>query len=335
MNCRGLRLELVAGLGIALAMLALPGTAANAQTAPTQTTLAVTTGGAAGQAHATVTVTEQSGAPASGIVAIEEGNRQLASMVLNKSGQANANIDLPAGQHTLRAVYQGDAALQASVSRAQAATTTTTSSAPDFQVTVSSLQPSSTLAAGNAGTAIVTVTPVNNAALTSPMFITMSCSGLPNQSSCTFTPSSLEIVSTTPTSCNTGAPAAACPPTASMVIQTVAPGTATKLVMPARPGQRPSNIDWAFLFPGVLGLGGLAWGTRRRRWLSRMLMLAAVGVVTVMGATACNPQYYYYNHGQPTNPPTPAGSYTITVTAQSSNGITAITHSTTLAMTVK
>lgn len=335
MSCRGLRLELVAGLGIALAMLSLPGTALMAQGARTETTLAVT-GGGTGQTHATVTVTEDSGAPASGIVVIEEGGRQLGSAVLNSSGQANTSIDLSGGAHTLRAVYQGNGTQQSSASRPQA-TTTTTGAAPDFQVTVSTLQPSSTLAVGSAGASIVTVTPVNNAALTSPMFITLSCSGLPDQSSCAFTPATLQIVSTTPTSCASGSPAAACPPTASMVIQTQGPGTAghTSMLGPERSGPIRNSIAWAFVFPGVLVLGGLSWGTRRRRWLSRVLMLAAVAVVTVMGTTACNPQYHYYNNGIPRNPATPAGNYTVTVTAQSSNGITAITHSATLAMTVQ
>lgn len=337
MNCRDMRLDWVAGLGIALAMLVLPGTA-TAQAARTETTLTVRTSNVAGhaQAHATVSVTDDNGVPVSGIVAIEEGNRQLASVALNSAGQANANIDLPAGEHMLTAVYQGNATLQSSVSRAEPAAATTTSSAPDFQVTVTSLNPSS-LTAGTAGTATVTLTPVNNASLTAPMFITLSCSGLPNQSACTFTPAALQIVSTTPTTCASGAPAAACPPTASMVIQTQGPGTAghTGMVQPTGPFDGPTRRIWALLFPGALGLGGLAWGTRRRRWLSRVLMLTAVGVVTVMGTTACNPQYHYYNNGIPRNLPTPAGKYTVTVTAQSSNGITAITHSTTLAMTVQ
>ncbi len=334
MNCRQSRLELVAGLGIAAVMLVLPGAAARAQSASSETTLAVTTGGAAGQAHAAVTVTDQSGAPASGVVVIEEGNRQLASMFLNNSGQATANIDLPAGAHSLRAVYEGSATLRSSASRVQPATTTTTGTTPDFQISITALQPS-TLAAGAAGTATVTLTPVNNAALTAPMFVTLSCSNLPNEALCSFTPAELEIATNTPASCASGSPAAACPPTSSMVLQTQAPGTAVKLVVPAQPGRLPSRMDWAFLLPGVLGLGGLAWGTRRRRWLSRVLVLAALGVVTVMGTTACNPQWYYYNHGQPTNPPTPPGNYTVTVTAQASNGIVAIQHSTTLAMTVQ
>ncbi|MGH9589508.1 MAG: Ig-like domain-containing protein [Terracidiphilus sp.] len=336
MNCRRVRLELVAGLAIALAMVVLPGRA-GAQSARTETTMTVRTSNVAGhaQAHTTVTVTDGNGAPASGIVAIQEGDRQLAGVVLDSAGQASANIDLPAGEHTLTAVYQGDATLRGSVSRPEAATSTSTGSAPDFQVTVSSLSPSS-FTAGTAGSAMVTVTPVNNAALTSPMFITLSCSGLPNEAACSFTPTSLQIVSATPASCASGSPAAACPPSSSIVIQTQGQGVGhSAMLTPAASGGTPNRMAWALLFPGMLGLGGLAWGTRRRRWLSRLLMLAALGIVTVMGTTACNPQYHYYHNGIPANPATPSGTYTVTVTAQSSNGITAITHSTTLAMTVK
>jgi len=55
----------------------------------------------------------------------------------------------------------------------------------------------------------------------------------------------------------------------------------------------------------------------------------------MLGTTACNSRYDYYNHGPPANPATPAGTYTVYVTAQSSNGVTAITNSTTMALTVK
>ncbi|HEV2132746.1 MAG TPA: Ig-like domain-containing protein [Terracidiphilus sp.] len=335
MNCRPMRLDLVAGLGIALAMVALTGTPASAQSARSETTLTVRPGATPGQADATVTVTDENGTPAAGVVAIDDGDRQLGSVALNSSGKARATFDLPAGEHTLRAVYAGDATMQGSASQPQSATPMATGTTPDFQVTVTSLNPSS-LTAGTAGTATVTVTPVNNAALTAPMFITLSCSGLPNQSACSFTPATLQIVSTTPTSCAAGSPASACPPSASVVIQTQGAGVGhTSMLTPAGPLGNSNGMLWAVLFPGMLGLGGLAWGTRRRRWLSRLLVLAAVGVVTMMGTTACNPQYHYYHNGIPANPATPSGNYTVTVTAQSSNGITGITHSTTLAMTVK
>jgi hypothetical protein len=85
----------------------------------------------------------------------------------------------------------------------------------------------------------------------------------------------------------------------------------------------------------MLGLGGLAWGARRHRWLNRLVLLALLGLVTTLGTTACNPLYYYYNHGPTVTPSTPTGTFTITVTGQSSNGVTAITNSTTMVLTVQ
>ena len=84
----------------------------------------------------------------------------------------------------------------------------------------------------------------------------------------------------------------------------------------------------------MLGLGGLAWGARRRAWLRRLMLLALLGLITTLGTTACNPLYHYYNHGPPVNIPTPSGTYNVVVTGQSSNGVTAITNSTTISVTV-
>jgi hypothetical protein len=63
--------------------------------------------------------------------------------------------------------------------------------------------------------------------------------------------------------------------------------------------------------------------------------VALVGLVTMLGTTACNPRYSYEHHGPPVNPATPAGTYTVSVIGQSSNGVTATTHSTTIALTVQ
>jgi hypothetical protein len=84
----------------------------------------------------------------------------------------------------------------------------------------------------------------------------------------------------------------------------------------------------------MLGLGGLAWGARRRPWLNRLVLIAVLGIVTALGTTGCNPLYYYYNHGPPVTPATPAGTYNVMITGQSSNGVIAITNSTTLVLTV-
>jgi hypothetical protein len=64
-------------------------------------------------------------------------------------------------------------------------------------------------------------------------------------------------------------------------------------------------------------------------------LVALVALVTVLGTSACAPRYNYFNHGPPHNLPTPAGTYSLSVTAQSSNGVTATTHTTVLALTVK
>jgi hypothetical protein len=188
--------------------------------------------------------------------------------------------------------------------------------------------------AGQAGTVAVTITPQDNSALSAPMFITLSCSGLPTLASCTFTPESIEILPTTPVSCPTGSPAASCPPVSAMLIQTQ--GMGTSRAVPTTPlGRKSSPIAWAILLPGMLGLGGLAWGARRRAWLSRLALLAMIGLVTTLGTTACNPLYYYYNHGPTPTPATPTGTFNITVTGQSANGVTAITNSAPMVLTVQ
>jgi hypothetical protein len=339
MNRRSLRLKLVAGLGMTLAMLALPVTTASAQSVSTETSMSVTTNDPGGQTKSTVlvNVTGADGVPAAGAVSIMEGGRQLSQVALNPSGQATSVLTLPGGEHTLRAVYSGDASHLGSASLSTLVQTQTATT-PSFQLTLVPVAPAAlplVLTAGDAGTINVTIVPVNPSALTAPMFVTLSCSGLPNQASCNFSPGNVEILSTTPTSCLAGSPPAACPPVSSMVLQTVAAGTAVKATQPVSIGKGSSPVEWALLLPGVLGLGGLAWGARRKAWLSRLALVALVALVTMLGTTACNPRYYYFNHGPPTNLPTPSGTYTVTVTGQSSDGITAITQNTTMVLTVK
>jgi hypothetical protein len=227
-----------------------------------------------------------------------------------------ATVDLAPGDHSLSAKYAGDTTHLASdseTSPVRAVTSTT----PDFSVSVS---PSTiSLKQGQSGSAVVSVTPINAASLTGPMFVTISCSGLPDQSACTFTPTNIEIP--------VGATAAI---NSSVVVATQATSLA-KAEPTLKRESRP--VAWAVLLPGALILGGFAFGARRR-FLGRMVLLALVGFVAVAGTTACSPLYNYYNHGPTKNLPTPAGTFTITVAAQSSNGVTATTRYTTFALTV-
>ncbi len=338
MKRRSLRLEWVAGLGAALAMLVLP-VAANAQSVATETTMNVTSSDQGGQTRTSVlmTVTGADGLPAAGAVSVVEGGQQRAQVVLNPSGQASAVLTMPGGEHNLRAVYSGDTTHLGSAS-VSTLVQTQASTAPSFDLTLAPVAPAAlplVLTAGNAGTINVTIVPVNPSALTSPMFVTLSCSGLPNQASCNFSPESLEILPSTPTSCPAGSPPTACPPVSSMVVQTQAAGTSGRATPPTALGGGSGPVAWAFLLPGVLGLGGLAWRARRRAWLSRLALVALVALVTMLGTTACNPRYFYFHHGPPNTPATPSGTYTVTVTGQSSNGITAITQNTTMVLTVQ
>ena len=315
---RGLRLELVAGMGIALALPALASPAVTGQGMATETSLSAVYHDQAGrtQAELTITVVGQDGQPATGAVVISDAGKPLAGVALNAEGQATTDLILAPGAHSLTATYAGDAAHSTSVSQVQpvrAAQGTT----PGFGITIAPTTLS--LKQGQSGSIVASITPVNASSLTAPMFVTLSCSGLPDQSSCSFTPENIEIL-----------PNASAAITSSMVIATVSSNAAQAI--PSHTGSSP--IAWAILLPGGFGLLGIAFGARRRAWLSRTALIAFVGLVTVLGTAGCNPLYNYKNHGPSPNQPTPAGTYTLKVTAQSSNGVTATTNSTTLALTV-
>lgn len=333
MICRTLRLEVILGFGAALA--AVP---AAAQQTATHTVLTVQTSEQGGrtQATATVGVSGVDGEAAGGVVTIEDGSRLLAQAALNSDGRATAVFGLTGGDHALRAVYSGDASHRASTS-VSTDLATQAGSTPNFTISLAAVSPSTlplTLSAGASGTIAVTITPVDNAALTSPMFVTLSCSGLPSLSSCTFTPDSIEILASTPASCTAGSPASACPPVSSLLIQTEEL-QATRGLPADHRGHTPSPIAWALLLPGVLGLGGLAWGARRRRWLQRMALVGLIGLITTLGTSACRPLYNFYENGPSHPPSTPAGTYTVTITGQATSGVTAITNSTTMVLTVQ
>lgn len=319
--------------GLTLSAALLPSAAIAQTAAPQIATRTDLTVNAAGQAS--VLVKGFDDLPAGGVVSITENGRILDQLVLDANGQASTALTLAAGGQSLQAVYAGDAAHQSSVSTAATVQPQVAASGtPSYQLSVAAISPATlpmTLSAGQSGTLNVTVTPVNNSSLTAPMFVTLSCSGLPSLSTCGFTPENVEITSTTPTSCPTGSLAAACPPTSLMVISTQAQSG-----MLTMPGQRHSNpVAWAMLLPGLLGLGGIAWGARHRRWLQRVAVIAIVGFVSILGTTACSPLYNYYNHGIPVTPATPSGTYTVTITAQTSNGVISTSSTANLVLTVK
>lgn len=338
---RASRLQLIAGLGIALAMPALA-----AASDPTTTTLTETATQAnevdpaavCALTNLDVAVADGAGVPAAGSVAIEDvfggSTVQLGSAALNSAGKTIFSFDLPTGTHSLSAVYAGNTTFAGSASEASSVTIVT--QCPTAFVvglsnvtpsTASSSTPSMSLTPGLAGSATITIAPsqdfISTLTANGPAYVTISCSGLSDLATCAFTPENVEIL-----------PGQSAAVTSSMVIQTFAAST-TKLSPASRPGKTQGAITWAFLLPGVLGLGGLAWGARRKAWRKRLSLVALVSLVTILGATGCNPRYAYENHAPEPNPATPAGTYTVKIAAQYSNGVTAIADYTDLTLTVK
>jgi len=342
-NCRKLRLHWVAGCGIALALFPAVRafgltTTSTALSAQTSTQACPTSGLTTTLTTLTITVTGSGGVPSGTVNILDNASAspvQIASATLNTSGQATVSLYLSnnspsSNPHTLQAVYAGSSTYAAS-SSTYASASISSQCDTDFAVSVSNIAPSSssvmTLTAGQAGTATVTVTPSQEyvASLNTtgaPAFITVSCSGMPSQSSCALTPENLEVL-----------PDQDAGVISTILIQTQA--ATAGAVPPARPGPKNSPVAWAILLPGMLGLGGLAWGARRRRWLQRLSLVALVGLVTTLGASGCSPLYYYYNHGPSVPRATPTGTFTVTIAGQSSNGVTAITNTTTMQLTVQ
>lgn len=341
-NCRRLRLHWVAGCGIALALFPAVRafgltTTSTALSAQSSTQACSTSGLTTTLTTLTITVTGSGGVPSGTVNIFDNASTspvQIASATLNTSGQATVSLYLSNNSpsttpHTLQAVYAGSS-IYATSGSTYASESISSQCNTDFAVSVSNVSPSTsgtmTLTAGQSGTATVTVTPsqVFVASLNdsgAPSFVTVSCSGLPTLSSCTFTPESLELL-----------PGQDAGVMSTMLIQTQAQTAGA--VPPTRPGQN-NPVAWAILLPGMLGLGGLAWGARRCRWLHRLSLVALVCLVATLGTTGCNPRYYYYNHGPGDPPATPSGTYTVAVAGQSSNGVTAITNTTTFQLTIQ
>ena len=334
---RGTTIKGLAAITLAAGLICGFGSAAHGQSArgATYTNLTVDTKDIGGRTVATLALSvagDSDGIP-TGTVTLMDGNKSVAGAVLNSNGTVTVTLDgLKAGEHSLKAVYSGDAGHEASTSDSQGFHAEA-SAAPDFLLAISST--SLTVAApGDAISLTATVTPENGFT----GFLSLSCSGpsissgapggsaLPVGVTCTYVPANLEITAGT-TANPTGTQSA------DLTVQTTAPGGQNTL------NQQPKGIEYsrpplvlAFLLPGIAGLGFL--GRKRKRFFGTAL-LTLLGGITILGTSACNPRYRYLNHPPTYNPGTTAGVYAMTVTAQTSNGVTATEHSQSLTLTVK
>lgn len=297
-------------LSLALSLILLPGRsiwaqAASANTASTQTDLKISADNSTPRTKLTLTAHVESRGgldTPTGIVNFRSGSLDLGSAVLD--GEDNASLttnNLSSGAHQIVALYRGDAAHQASLSPAVAADSSD-STVAGFTVTASPT--TLNLVAGAFGTSIVTITPVNGFS----GYVSLSCNGLPVDTTCNFTPT------TTQAACTTSGTTTTCPPVYSTLqIQTQA--QSTRLSAPLMPGGRIPV--YAILFPAVFGIAG--WKTRRKKagWNALLMVILFAGA---MGLTACNVRYDYEHHGPPPNPGTPSGTSTVTIDSVSTLG---------------
>lgn len=290
-----------------LACLALAGAPGARAQAPTRMQLASQR--EQGVLSLTVDVNDVQGDPVSGgSVSFESSKGSLGSAFV-RNGVAALNLtNAPAWIRNVTAVYHGDADFAPASAATQVAAADDASTVAGF--TVTAVPTSFTVAPGDSQNIALTIT--SNNGFTGQ--VNLSCSGLINATlGCNFTPS---VVT----------PAANGTASSSLQITTEAPSgvLTSRAVSP----WRRSTTAWAFVFPGILALAGIGAIRRRNYGALRVLGLALLLSAGALGLTACNARYSYEHYQPAPNYGTPAGNYTVVISAYSSNG-TSITNATT------
>jgi len=241
----------------------------------------------------TAAVTSPFGTP-TGTIVFYDGSSELGVASLESGVASYTANSLNPGSHNIYAVYSGGPRYSASVSNTLVEAIT----GSDFSLTV--LPSSGSLFAPNQFGYIVAVTPKSGFNLP----VELACAGLPANTSCTFSPSTI-----------TGGRGSA-----RLVVKTTG---ATRVVA-------------ASAFSFTSGLAALAsllllflpWRIRRslKRWPLALLLLASL--VAGAALSGCNGQLAVTGA-------TPLGMHTITVTAHASNGTRTVSHSTAIAIDVE
>lgn len=235
----------------------------------------------------TAAVASSAGTP-KGDVTFMDGSATLASVSLDNTGHATHTTSaLSAGSHLITAAYAGSADFATSTSPA----VTQTINPADFTLAIPNS--SATIQAGQSANFAITVTPRGN--LTTA--VSFSCSGLPPESGCSFTPASV-----TP---GTSATQAA------LTISTTAPSTGA-----GWPLDPSGHLNWP-LFVALALLTFLApLALRKRnemaqRKLRRLAWAGALALAFGLALSGCG------GGSSPANPYTPPGTYSVTVTGTS------------------
>lgn len=243
-----------------------------------------------------------SGQPApTGATTFYDGTTQIGS---GGVGASITTSDLAAGSHSITAVYSGDSHFNPNTS---AAVTVTVAAPPPPDFTFTAGASNLTVTKGSSGTLQFTV--ATNASLSASA--SFQCSGLPRESTCSFSPSNLTV----------GAGSSG---TTTLTVQTTAASANARL----RAGNSAVG-KWGGI--AAAGLLCLMIPRRKKRWLMIVVLLAIGGLASMTGCGGGSGS----GTTTPTDPGTPAGNSTVTVTATAISGGTTITHTSTISLVVQ
>lgn len=282
-----------------------------------QSTLALTASSSTIQQGTSVTLTakltpQQNVTPTpTGTVQFSANGQSLGAAVAIANDQAMlVTTSLPAGTNeTVQATYSGD------TNFAQAVGTTTVTVNPGPQVAVTANPASITITSpGASGSSTITVTGSNGFSGT-VSFAAVTCTGLPSESTCSVSPSSIPLT----TSTSTG--------TATLTITTTAKSVSAPLGGPSS-GGRP-------VVPGMpvrlalvaLGILFVAVQAKRRRW---NIIAGALSVAFLIVTVCCGGGGGGVGS---TNPGTPVGTSTVSISGITATGGT-VTGTPTVTLTV-
>jgi hypothetical protein len=236
-----------------------------------------------------------SGFPPTGTITFSEG--ATAPVPLDATGSASIQTSFGTGTHNITATYSGDPNYGA----AESESVLLNVGPPDYAINLSST--TATIPAGQTATFGVWVAPEHGFTGT----VSFNCSGLPAASTCTLNPTSLTVGTT---AVNT-----------TMKITTTARTIAA--AVPHSGGLGGALLSSALLAVGLVVAGGSG---RKRRWQPLCLLIAVAALAG--GMVACGG-----GGGSTTTTATgtPAGTYTITITATSGS----TTHQSAVNLTVR
>lgn len=265
-----------------------------------RTTLSVSANSANPNQQLTFTAAVTGSNP-TGNVTFTSGNTTLGTASLTNGIASLPFAFTSAGSFTVTANYAGDAANLASASNAL----TVTVAAPDF--TVSASPTAATITAGQSATTTLAVAPVGGYTGT----VMFSCGTLPAGAACTFAPATVT-------------PASGATATTTLTVTTTAPTTALlrRLTLPFH------GVAWASLVLLVFSRRRLHTFNHRLMRASLLIVLLSAGLYSLAGCSSSLPK-----NPTTTNPGTPAGLQTITVTAADSAG--KLSHTVTFQVTVQ